>query len=283
MVKKKAAKPKMKRHKTRAKKRMAERADAHALYEQAVQCVEVDIDFVEETFQRLRGRKVHSLREDFCGTANAAWEWVRRRSGNTAIGVDRNQAVLDWGMAHHIAKLPPRAANRIKLIRDDVMTVRTELVDAVLAMNFSYWVFKERSAMRRYFRRVCSSLVKDGILYLDAFGGYEAFTVLRERTKQDGFTYIWHQADYNPISGDILCHIDFKFEDGSVLKRAFTYDWRLWTLPELTELLIEAGFTRATVYWEGTDEETGEGDGHFYPTTRGEPDAGWIAYIVAEK
>ena len=283
MARKKTAKPKGKHHKNRPKKSMAQRADPHALYEQAVQCVEADIDFVEETFQRLRGRKARSLREDFCGTANAACEWVRRHNGNTAIGVDLNQEVLDWGTLHHITKLAPKVANRIKLIRDDVMTVKTGPVDTVLAMNFSYWVFKARSTMRRYFRRVCSSLTTDGILYLDAFGGYEAFTVLRERTKQDGFTYIWHQADYNPISGDILCHIDFKFHDGSVLKRAFTYDWRLWTLPELMELLIEAGFTRATVYWEDTDEQTGEGNGHFYPTTRGEPDAGWIAYIVAEK
>jgi hypothetical protein len=47
-------------------------------------------------------------------------------------------------------------------------------------------------------------------------------------------------------------------------------------------MLTEAGF-KATVYWEGTDEDTDEGNGIFEPTTEGEADAGWIAYIVAEK
>ena len=67
-----------------------------------------------------------------------------------------------------------------------------------------------------------------------------------------------------------------------MLYEVITYDWRIWTLPELTEMLIEAGFKKATVYWEGTDEN-GEGNGVFTPTTEGEADAGWIAYIVAEK
>ncbi len=65
------------------------------------------------------------------------------------------------------------------------------------------------------------------------------------------------------------------------MKNAFIYDWRLWTFPELTEMLTEAGF-RATAYWEGTDED-GEGDGVFTATTQGEADAGWVAYLVAEK
>jgi hypothetical protein len=66
------------------------------------------------------------------------------------------------------------------------------------------------------------------------------------------------------------------------MKKAFTYVWRLWTLPEILEMLAETGFKNPTVYWEGTDED-GEGDGVFTPETKGEADAGWIAYLVAEK
>jgi hypothetical protein len=36
---------------------MAERADRHRLYEKSVQCVEAEIDFVDETFTHLRDRK----------------------------------------------------------------------------------------------------------------------------------------------------------------------------------------------------------------------------------
>jgi hypothetical protein len=66
------------------------------------------------------------------------------------------------------------------------------------------------------------------------------------------------------------------------MKKAFSYEWRLWTLPEIRELLLEAGFSKATVYWEGEDED-GEGNGEFTPEAEGEPDPAWIVYIVAEK
>ena len=79
------------------------------------------------------------------------------------------------------------------------------------------------------------------------------------------FTYVWDQHSYDPITGSAVCKIHFHFPDGSKIRDAFTYHWRLWTLPELRELLAEAGFARSTVYWEGTDEETGEGDGDFQP------------------
>jgi hypothetical protein len=130
---------------------------------------------------------------------------------------------------------------------------------------------------------VHASLASDGVFFLDAFGGYEAYKEIREVTRYKGYRYIWEHASYNPISGEILCHIHFRFADGSKIKQAFTYDWRLWTLPELQELLIEAGFARARVYWEETDEESGEGSGRYVPTDTGDADPGWVCYVVAEK
>lgn len=265
------------------KPRMAESADIHVLYEDSVQCVEAEIDFVDVTFAALRGRHAVSLREDFCGTGNTSCEWVRRRRGNRAIGVDLNAEVLDWGLQNHVAALKPATRKRVSFIRADVMKVETDPVDAVLAMNFSYWLFMERATLRRYFRRVRSALVSDGILFLDAYGGYEAPKVCKERTKHDGFTYIWDQASFNPVDGRMQCYIHFKFPDGSQIKRAFSYAWRLWTLPEITEVLSEAGFSKVTVYGEGTDEETGEGDGQYSPTTQIDADPSYITYIVAEK
>lgn len=260
---------------------MAERADKHVLYEKSVQCVEAEIDFVDEAFTDLRDRTARTLREDFCGTANTSCEWVRRRRTNRAVGVDLDPEVLAWGRQNNISKLGS-AAGRITLINDDVLEVETDPVDVVLAMNFSYWIFKQRQMMRFYFRRVRDALADDGIFFIDAFGGSEAYIEVEEATKYDGFTYIWDQADFNPVSAECLCHIHFKFPDGSRLRNAFSYHWRLWTLPELRELLEEAGFTRSTVYWQGTDED-GEEDGDFQPTDRGEADPAWIAYVVAEK
>ena len=272
-----------KRKKKGKKQTMAARADRHKLYQRAVQCVEAEIDFVDDTFTQLRGRKARVLREDFCGTANTACEWVRRRRTNRAIGVDIDEQVQSWGREHNLAKLDGPASRRIRLLTEDVLKVRTEPVDAVLAMNFSYWIFKERPVLRRYFRSVQQSLAPDGLFFLDAYGGYDAQRITKDRNAGKGFTYIWDQAHYNPITGDMTCHIHFKFPDGSRLQRAFSYDWRLWTLPEIREILLEARFQQASVYWQGYDEESNEANGIFEPTEQGEPDAAWIAYIVAEK
>lgn len=262
---------------------MAETADRHVLYEESVQCVEAEIDFVDATFTELRGRQARNLREDFCGTANTSCEWVRRRSGNHAVGVDLDTEVLEWGRINNLGKLKPAQAKRIELRNEDVLQAQTGPMDIILAMNFSYWLFEDRPTLRQYFEKVREALVDDGILFLDAFGGHDAPRVLKERTKFKKHTYIWEQAYFNPVNNHMRCHIHFKMKDGSKLDKAFSYEWRLWSLPEIRELLLEAGFTKATVYWQGEDEETGEGDGEFYPTEEGDADAGWLAYIVAEK
>lgn len=278
----KASKSARKRIPKKSKLTMAEQAERHVLYEEAVQCAEAEIDFVDQAFEQLRGRKATWLREDFCGTAVTACEWVLRRKTNHAIGVDLDADVQEWGRERHITKLA-RARERIELVNDDVMQVQCRPVDIVLAMNFSYWVFKERKLLLQYFNNVLGGLGPDGVLMLDAYGGADAHRQMRERTPMDGFTYVWHQKRHDPITGDILCQIHFTFPDGSSLKKAFSYDWRLWSLPELRDVLLEAGFGKVTVYWEGTDPKTGEGNGEYSPAEHGEADPAFVVYIVAQK
>ena len=261
---------------------MAERAQLHELYEEAVQAVDSEVEFLEETFSALRGREAIGFREDFCGTASACCEWVRKDVRRFAIGVDNDPAVLEWGRDHRLSRLSESDRARVKLLEDDVRTVRTDAVDIIGAFNFSYFMFKTRDALRAYFASCREALTADGVLFLDAFGGSEAYDVQKEKTKFDHFTYVWDQAHFEPVTHHMTCHIHFRFPDGSKLKKAFTYDWRLWTLPEIRELLLEAGFSSARVYWEGEDED-GEGNGEFAEHPTGEPDPAWIAYIVAEK
>jgi hypothetical protein len=85
----------------------------------------------------------------------------------------------------------------------------------------------------------------------------------------------------DPITGRTLCYIHFRFPDKSRIDKAFTYDWRLWSIPEVRELLAEAGFSSSTVYWQGTDED-GDADDVFEPAEEGDADLAWIAYIVAQ-
>lgn len=265
---------------------LAERADPHLLYELSVQCAEAEIDFVDMTYRRLRGHNAALLREDFCGTANVSCEWVKRRRSNRAIGIDIDPRVLAWGLANNLPRLSPAQRQRVELICKNVLKVQTESPDIISAMNFSYWLFKERKQLKRYFRRVKNTLAEDGILFLDAYGGYDSFRVIEEEREIDAegwqFKYIWEQERYNPISGGLICNIHFTFPDGSRLEQAFRYDWRLWTLAEIRELLAEVGFCNITVYWQGWDQD-GEPDGDFQPAREGEAEAGWICYLTAEK
>ncbi|MEQ9563251.1 MAG: class I SAM-dependent methyltransferase [Woeseiaceae bacterium] len=267
---------------TARKRTMAEEADLHDLYEKAVQNVEHEVEFLQETFQAIRGRKAYRLREDFCGTASASCQWVRQGSEYQAIGVDIDPSVLEWGRKNRVGKLPVADQARVQLLESDVMTVETPAVDLLVAFNFSYFIFDTRDRLREYFRRAYAALADDGVFFIDLFGGPEAQEETKEKTKHKGFTYIWHQAEFHPVTNYIRCHIHFKFRDGSRIKKAFTYEWRLWSAPELREILLEAGFKTATVYWEGEDED-GEGNGVFTPDEKGEADLAWIAYIVAEK
>ncbi len=266
----------------KGKWRTAATSDKHELYELSVQEPEAEIEFIHKVWKERRRRVPRSLREDFCGTAAMSTAWVKHRATNTAIGVDIDQSVLDWGTAHHVSRLTPAQRKRLTLVRGDVMTVQTPKVDTVLAMNFSYFLFKTRPLLRKYFERVHRALAPDGIFILDAYGGSDSFAEMEEERHLDGFTYVWDQNKYNPITGDVVNHIHFRFPDGTQIKKAFTYDWRLWTLPEIQELLVEAGFRNVDVYWEGTDKR-GEGNGEFSATRQGEACPGWIAYIVGER
>jgi hypothetical protein len=264
--------------------RTARESDIHELYEKSVQEPEAECDLIDQVWAEHRDRKPGLIREDFCGTAAVAMEWIRRRKSHEAIGVDLDEDVLDWGRAKIPERLPEEhQVQRLTLIKDDVMTVHTPPVDSLLAMNFSYFLFKTRAEVVAYFKRAFAALVDDGIMLLDAYGGSDSYLEMEEERHFDGFTYVWDQAHYNPITNDVINHIHFRFPDGSEITNAFTYEWRLWSIPEIREMLLEAGFASVHVYWEGTDEDSGEGNGVWEESTTGEACQGWVAYIAAMK
>ncbi len=265
----------------------AQSADRHCLYQQSVQDVEAEIDFVEQSWSNLRQRPAKYLREDFCGTANTACEWIRRAPQHHALAIDMDEEVLAWGREHNLRRLNKMQQTRIELLNENVLHTRPALADIILAMNFSYYLFLRRDDLREYFANALEGLETDGILFLDAYGGYEAPMVLSEPracedTDGNPFTYIWEQETFNPIDSCMDCHIHFEFPDGTRIDRAFSYHWRLWTLPEIREILYEAGFTKVDIYWEGTDEENNEGNGIYSPSDTGDADPGWVCYIVAQ-
>jgi SAM-dependent methyltransferase len=261
---------------------LAARADRHDLYEQAVQDPVADVEILERLFRKYRRRRALSMREDFCGTGVLSLAWASSHPKRVAIGVDLDAPTLAWGVANRIEGADPAVARRVQLIQGDVLDGGGPPVDIVCAMNFSYCVFKTREQLRRYFEVARRQLAEDGLLVLDLFGGTDAIIEEETESQCDGFVYQWEQASFDPFSHDIVCHIHFLFPDGSAIRKAFTYDWRLWTIPELRELLREAGYSRVHVLWERTDED-GDGTGAYYEPARVENQECWWTYIVAER
>lgn len=266
-----------------AQKLTAATADRHHLYTAAVQNVQGEIDFVDETYSALRGTKATRLREDFCGTAQTSAEWVRRRPTNTAVGLDLDEPTLQWGRDNVLSRLTDEQRERLTLKNRDVRHPgkKARDMDVILAMNFSYNALMVRADMLAYLKAARKSLAPGGLFIMDCYGGYESLMEQEERRACKGFTYVWEQVSYNPIDATLDTAIHFEFKDGTEIRNAFTYHWRLWTLSELRDLLAEAGFTKTTVYWEG-DDGKGGGDGNFKPATEGDADASWICYIVSE-
>ena len=234
----------MKAEKKRKQKKrgeaMAPRADRHDLYQRAVQDPESDIDFLERVWREAYGDadEPRHFREDFCGTALLCGEWVARGPERTAEGYDIDGTTLAWGLERNIT---PRgeAADRVALHELDVREPGERLADIRCAHNFSYQIFRERAVLLDYLRKVRAGLSERSVFVMDLFGGSEAIEELEEeRDIEDGaFTYVWEQRSFHPATSHTECYIHFRMPDGSALREAFHYSWRLYTPPELRDLV----------------------------------------------
>jgi hypothetical protein len=260
---------------------MAKRADKYTLYQEAVQDPDHDVRLARRIFKKHFGRDPHLLREDFCGTFAVSCCWVCADGDKHAWGIDLDPEPLAWGREHNLSALTPTQQARVHLMQADVREAECEKVDVTCAFNFSYFLFKERQELLAYFAKARTTLRSEGMLMLDAYGGADAQRQMKERRDHDSFTYVWDQYRFDPVQHNAINRIHFEFPDGSQMKRAFEYDWRLWTLPELRDILIDAGFSEVEVYWEGTDHETGEGNGIYHKAERAADDPAWVSYIVA--
>ncbi len=275
-------KPAMAAHGKRAKRprETAASADKYALYQRAVQSPGDDVEFLVGMYRRLVGEDPIQLREDFCGTGLLAAHWIASHPERRAEGFDIDPEPVAWGREHNFAPLG-EGAERMQFLLADVRAASERPPDLRVAFNFSYCGFKRREEMLEYFRAVRADLPEDGIFALDVHGGPECQEEMEEeRSIGGGVTYVWEQAEFWPATAEARTYISFEFKDGTSLRRCFGYDWRLWTLPELVDLLHEAGFADVSSWWEG-DGEDGEGDGEFEPDPRGENCLSWIAYVIA--
>ena len=266
---------------------MADLADKFDCYQKSVQSPEHEIEFFEQAYREAYGRKPYVLREDFCGTFAVCCEWVKSNSKRTALGVDLCAETLKWGRDHNLAKLSAPRRKRVSLKEQDVRKRNRPAADVLAAQNFSFWIFKTRAEVVEYFKVARSNLKSEGVMVMDMMGGGDCYAEnhVDKRTivkGKKGFKYHWEQASFNPVNADASFYISFKFKDGSKLKRAFEYHWRFWTIPEVREMLSEAGFSKSHVYWELEDDD-GEDTGVWERGESAPSNPSWLAYIVAVK
>ncbi len=266
---------------------MADKADKFDLYQKSVQTPDHEVEFFEQAFRDAYRRKPLTLREDFCGTFAVCCDWVASDPKRTAIGIDLCGETLQWGREHNLSKLNAAQQKRVRLIEQDVRKRNRPTSDVLAAQNFSFWIFKTRKEVVNYFKIARANLNEKGIMVMDMMGGGECYEeeLVNKRTikkGKNGFKYHWKQIRINPITADAKFSISFHFPDGSKLKNAFVYEWRFWTIPEVREMLAEAGFRESNVYWEIEDEDD-EDKSEWRKADEASSDPSWICYIVAVK
>lgn len=215
------------------------------------------------------------MREDFCGTAAVSKLWVQEAlaRGERACGcaVDLNPAVVEAATA---AGLVPGLTMRCC---DAIAAADTDPADVIWVGNFSIGYIFSAKALAAYLRachaRLTAKGKTGGIIACDIYGGASAFrlgSLLRRHTAPGGeiVHYCWTHEAADPLTGMVENSISFKVElagegsegsggsgasggSGEIVAewpRAFEYRWRLWSIAELREAMLEAGFVTSEVY-----------------------------------
>ncbi|MCC7442392.1 MAG: class I SAM-dependent methyltransferase [Bdellovibrionales bacterium] len=264
---------------------LADPSVLYPLYEAAVQAPDAEADAIDQIYRALNGRPARSLREDFCGTFMISCEWVRKGRDRTALGLDLDASCLESGARRHLPRLSASQRARVSTRLQNVISV-TPPVDVVAACNFSWYTFRERAQLLEYFRAAHKSLAPGGVLALDIVGGPDFELEQSERSRKrvaglGSFTYIWELEKFDPVHRRGQWAIHFTLAGGIQVKRAFTYDWRIWTIPETRDLLREAGFSDTQVFWE--HDARGREGGLWKPVEQAPADECWISYVVGRK
>ena len=58
----------------------------------------------------------------------------------------------------------------------------------------------------------------------------------------EGFSYFWDQDSFDPVSNHAKFYIHFKRRGEARQDRVFSYDWRMWSIPEIRDIMEDVGF-----------------------------------------
>ncbi|XP_072998598.1 uncharacterized protein [Typha latifolia] len=162
--------------------------------------------------------------------------------------------------------------------------------DIVCAFNYSCCCLQRRSELVLYFKHAFRALSKNGgIFVMDLYGGRSSECKLRLQRKFSNFTYIWEQAEFDILNRRTKISLHFHLGNKKIIRHAFTYHWRLWSLPEIKDCLEEAGF-KSIHFWirempstqlsENVEEFTVGRDVKYEELSSFHQQDAWNAYVV---
>jgi SAM-dependent methyltransferase len=253
------------------------------LYEQSVQSPNWQVEYLPQFHQWLTKKKPYSFREDFCGSGKISCEWVKQGAKYSATGLDLDTETLTYANSVNRAELRQIEQRRVQFLKQDVLKPTREKFDMIGAFNFSFFDFHERETLLKYAKAAYRSLEAKGTFFLELAGGPDFLISSCEAKtfsipKYGKFKKVWEQHQYDPISQVIDYAIHFQLKDGTWLNDAFTYHWRIWSIREVRDILLEAGFRDTAVIWDPTEHED-----DFDLHENAEAKSFWVAYVVGVK
>lgn len=234
--------------------------DKHDLYELCVQNPEACIPLLNA----IHAEQPRTLAEDFAGTAILSRHWADQSDAHHATATDLDQEALNKHPDHP----------RVTKVCADVNTAN-DPADIIFVGNFSIGYHHTRAELITYLKQAHTRLkATNGTFLCDTYGGENAFIpggVHRPTPMGDGrlCRYTWEQRDADPLTAMVKNYIHFRIEHAGTITEeydeAFTYHWRLWSVPELRDAMLEAGFKTTHVYNKLPDAIDDEGNAYINP------------------
>jgi hypothetical protein len=240
---------------------------AQDLYELCVQSPKHVVDLL----RAIHGEEPLLLGEDFAGSGAVSRAWVAQSEQHRAWCVDRDAAALAR------CKGVGRMTTRVGDVHEE-----PAVVDTIWVGNFSIGYHHDRPSLLAYLKHVRTRLTRGGVFVCDTYGGETAYTrgevhryhQLPKTLSPDGtggwrVRYTWEQREADPLTGMVTNALHFRIERAGVIETelidAFIYRWRLWSVPELRDAMVEAGFGSTAVFGQLPEAVDDQGRPYIQP------------------
>lgn len=231
------------------------------LYELCVQRPEALVNLIRAAHAQCSAAasaSARTLHEDFCGSGAVSRQWVSSDPLAEAVATDIDPEIIEFGRRRAAEDGLPahRLTWQLRDLREPARASPPS-ADAVFVGNFSIGELHSRAQLLAYLRSARSRLRAGGVFICDTYGGAAAFRtglVHRAhpgRSPNERFLYTWEQRSIDPYTARVTNALHFRVErDGEIVSEhfdAFIYSWRLWSVPELREAMLESGFATTRV------------------------------------